>query len=289
MKGGLIEAGMNMSSRFAKARVAIAVSVLWLVLSGDCAFADKRIALAPSAQQHLQLSTKAAHGDGARAAAAAAAEPEADAASGSSCEDQQGQLEAILEKGSEGLGLEELKSFSKTVTCERLGPAVVAAIDRFNAEAAAHSGAVVNSLELVRAAQVELARLGCFDGKIDGSLTTTEDALVRYRSSRGQRMTSPDISEALVADLAKETDRVCPMSCRNGEISKGDTCIANASPSEAITATRREDGHEASQGRQSESLHGQPNKPKAAEATPHSSSGGHSGGAGANSMVGVGF
>ena len=89
--------------------------------------------------------------------------------------------------------------------------------------------------------------------------------------------------------MAKETDRVCPMSCRNGEISKGDTCIANASPSEAITATRREDGHEASQGRQSESLHGQPNKPKAADATPHSSSGGHSGGAGANSMVGVGF
>src|SRR5262252_2128 len=114
MNGGLIEAGMNMSSRFAKAQVAIAVSVLWLVLSGDCAFADKRIALAPSAQQHLQLSTKAAHGDGARAAAAAAAaaEPQADAASGSSsCEDQQGQLEAILEKGSEGLGLEELRSF----------------------------------------------------------------------------------------------------------------------------------------------------------------------------------
>jgi hypothetical protein len=288
MNGGLIEAGMNMSSRFAKAQVAIAASVLWLALSGDCAFADKRIALAPSTQQHLQLSTKAAHGDGARAAAAAA-EPEADAASGSSCEDQQAQLEAILEKGSEGLGLEELQSFSRTVTCERLGPAVVAAIDRFNAEAAAHSGVVVNSLELVRAAQVELARLGCFDGKIDGSLTTTEDALVRYRSSRGQKMTSPDITEALVADLAKETDRVCPMSCKNGEISKGDTCIANASPSEAITATRREDGHETSQGRQSEPLHGQPNKPKAAEATPHSSSGGHGGGAGANSMVGVGF
>jgi hypothetical protein len=290
MNGGLIEAGMNMSSRFAKAQVAIAVSVIWLVLSGDCAFADKRIALAPSAQQHLKLSTKAAQGDGARAAAAAAAaEPEADAASGSSCEDQQGQLEAILEKGSEGSGLEELQSFSKTVTCERLGPVVIAAIDRFNAEAAAHSGAVVNSLELVRAAQVELARLGCFDGKIDGSLTTTEDALVRYRSSRGQKMTSPDITDALVADLAKETDQVCPMSCKNGEISKGDTCIVNASPSEPITATRREEGHEASQGQQSEPLHGQPNKPKAAEATMHSSSGGHSGGAGANSMVGVGF
>jgi hypothetical protein len=289
MNGGLIKAGMNMSSRFAKAQVAIAVSVLWLVLSGNCAFADKRIALAPSAQQHLQLSTKAAQSGARAAAAAAAAELEAEAAGGSSCEDQQGQLEAILQKGGEGSGLEELRSFSRTVTCERLGPAVVAAIDRFNAEAAAHSGAVANSLELVRAAQVELARLGCFDGKIDGSLTTTEDALVRYRSSHGQKMTSPDITEALVADLAKETDLVCPMSCRNGEVSKGDTCIANASPSEAITATRREDAHEASPGRQSEPLHGQPNRSKAAEATPHSSSGSHSGGAGANSMVGVGF
>jgi hypothetical protein len=283
---------MNMLSRFAKAQVAIAVSVLWLVLSGDCAFADKRIASAPSAQQRLQVSAKAAQGDGARAAAAIAAtetEAEADAASGSSCEDQQERLEAILEKGSEGSGPDELKSFSKTVTCERLGPAVVAAIDRFNAEAAEHAGAAVNSLELVRAAQVELARLGCFEGKINGSLTTTEDALIRYRSSQGQNMTSPDITEALVADLAKQTDRVCPMSCKNGEISKGDTCIANASPSEAIAPTRREDGHEASQGRPSEPLHGQPNKPKAAEATPHSSSAGHSGGAGANSMVGVGF
>jgi hypothetical protein len=79
------------------------------------------------------------------------------------------------------------------------------------------------------------------------------------------------------------------MICKNGEISKGEACIANASPSEPITATRREDRHEGSQGRQSEAMHGQPNKPKAAEAAPHSSAGGHSGGAAANSIVGVGF
>jgi hypothetical protein len=281
-----------MLSRFAKAQVTIAASVLWVVLSGDCAFAYRQIAPMPGAQQRLQVSTKATPRGGARAAATAVAaaetKAETDVATGSSCEDQQGQLEAILGRCSEGSGLEELRNFSKTVTCERLGPAVVAAIDRFNAEAAAHSGAVINSLELVRAAQVELARLGCFDGKVDGSLTTTEDALVRYRSSQGQRMTSPDITEALVADLAKQTDRVCPLLCKNGEISKGDTCIANASPSASVTAGRRDDRHESSSGRQSEAMREQP-KPKAAEGTSHSSSGGHSGGSGANSMVGVGF
>jgi hypothetical protein len=197
------------------------------------------------------------------------------------------QLEAILEKGSEGSSLEELKDFSKTVTCERLGPVIVAAVDRFNAEAAERGGPAVNSLELVRAAQVELARLGCFDGKINGSLTTTEDALARYMTSQGRKLTNPDITEALVADLAEQADRICPMLCKSGEISKGNACIANASPPESVTTTRREGGREGLPGRQSEATREHLTKLRTAEGTPLSPSGGHS--AGANSMVGVGF
>src|SRR5262245_1254503 len=128
---------MNMFSRFARAPITSGVAVLLLlVFGGDCVFAQKPIAPASNEQTRLPTLLKAAQGDVSVAAPVPAikTQTQTKTAMGSSCEDQQNQLEAILEKGSEGSGLEELKNFSRTVTCERLGPLVVAAIDRFNAD-----------------------------------------------------------------------------------------------------------------------------------------------------------
>ena len=61
------------------------------------------------------------------------------------CKYEQGKLEAILAEGSEGAGINDLQSISRTVTCERLGPVVVATLDRFNAEAAKRAATQPNS------------------------------------------------------------------------------------------------------------------------------------------------
>src|SRR5216683_7430722 len=85
----------------------------------------------------------------AKAAEAARKQAELAAAKEATCKDEQGRLEALLSKGSEGTGVDNLKQFSRSVTCDRLGPVVVAALDRFNAEAAKRAATQPNSPELV--------------------------------------------------------------------------------------------------------------------------------------------
>lgn len=152
-------------------------------------------------------------------------------------------LDALLVKGSQGTGVDELKAFSSTVTCDRLGPLVVAALDRFNAEAAKRAALMPNSPELVRSAQSELIRLGCLTGKTDGTLSDpTKSALGRYLTIEGQPTDNLSVTEALVAELNKHTTRVCPLQCKTGETLLGDTCIADQKPAAApATASRKSD------------------------------------------------
>jgi hypothetical protein len=157
------------------------------------------------------------------------------------CKKEQGTLEELIAKGSEGSGIADLKSFSKTVTCDRLGPQVVAALDRLSLEAAKRAATLPNSPELIRSAQTQLARLGCLSGKIDGSLNTTESALGRYMSIQGKSSSGQDVTEALVADLTKQTTRVCPLECKAGETAKGETCVASEKPAAPATASRHND------------------------------------------------
>ena len=150
-------------------------------------------------------------------------------------------LDELTAKGSEGSGIDDLKSFSKTVTCARLGPLVVTTLDKFNVEAAKRAAALPNSPELIRSAQTQLARLGCLTGKVDGTLNTTKSALGHYMSVKGQRSDSTDVTEGLVADLTKQTGRVCPLECKAGETAKGETCVAAVKPTAPATASRRND------------------------------------------------
>ncbi len=101
------------------------------------------------------------------------------------CKDEQGKLEQITAKGSEGSGIEDLKAFAKALKCDRLGGSVVAALNKFTAEVAKRAAKQPNSPELVRSAQTELVRLGCFSGKVDGTLNApTCAALGRYHVDR---------------------------------------------------------------------------------------------------------
>jgi hypothetical protein len=222
----------------------------------------QRLAKAAEAErkaQEAQQKAEQAERDRA-AAAAAAAKAAADkqareaeearkvaeqaAAREATCKEQQASLDAIIGRGSEGSGVDDLKAFSKTVTCDRLGPLVVAAIDRFNAEAAKRAATLPNSPQLVTSAQTELVRLGCLTGKPDGKLSEpTRAALVRYLAIGGQPAEADKISvtQNLVAELAKHTTRVCPVQCRSDETLKGDVCVADEKPAPAATASRKTD------------------------------------------------
>jgi len=58
------------------------------------------------------------------------------AAREAACKNEQGKLDGILAKGSAGTGMDDLRTFAATATCERLGARIAAALDRFKADEA---------------------------------------------------------------------------------------------------------------------------------------------------------
>jgi peptidoglycan hydrolase-like protein with peptidoglycan-binding domain len=118
-------------------------------------------------------------------------------------------------------------------------PLVVATLDKFSAEAAKRAAALPNSPELIRSAQTQLARLGCFSDKVDGVMSDkTQTALGHYLSIKAEPSGDGTVTEGLVSELTSQTDRVCPLECKAGQMAKGETCVAVAKPSEPATASR---------------------------------------------------
>lgn len=215
------------------------------------------------------------------------------------CKTEQGKLEQLIAGGSEGSGVEDLKSFSRTVSCDRIGPLVVATLDKFNAEAAKRAAALPNSPELLRSAQTQLIRLGCLTGKVDGTLTPpTKNALGRYLSIEGQPRENVSVTEGLVAELTKHATRVCPIECKSGETLKGETCVADEKPKAPAVAARSRDDEDDARSRRKQGGRQADREPRAktadaprarqqAVARPSIVSGGGTGRSSA--MIGVGF
>ncbi len=63
-------------------------------------------------------------------------------------------------------------------------------------------------------------------------------------SIQGKSSSGQDVTEALVADLSKQTARVCPLECKTGEMAKGETCVASEKPAAPATASRRNNDDE---------------------------------------------
>lgn len=223
------------------------------------------------------------------------------------CKSEQARFEQITAKGSAGSGLEDLKAFAKSITCDRLGGPVVATLNTFTAEAAQRAAKQPNSPELVRSAQTELVRLGCFSGKVDGTLNApTTAALGRYMSIGGQPSANVSVTTELVAALAKHTTRVCPIECKSGETLKGQTCVADEKPKAPATASRKNEEEEDARPRRKQTSR-QPEEPRRARPAPApepmrarqqavarpsivSSGGGGGGGGGrTQAIIGVGF
>jgi hypothetical protein len=244
---------------------------------------------------------RAASDKQAREAEAARKKAEQAAAQEAVCKAEQSKLEEITAKGSEGTGVDDLKAFSKTATCDRLGPLVVATLDKFDAETAKRAASLPNSPELVSSAQTQLIRLGCMTGKVDGTLSVpTKSALGRYLSIEGQPSDNVSVTVALVAELTKHTTRVCPIECKTGETLKGDACVADekpAAPAAPATASRKNDDNAPAPRKQADRqpAREQPRAKPAPEA-PHARQQAlarpsivSGGGSGSHTMIGVGF
>jgi Caspase domain len=97
------------------------------------------------------------------------------------------------------------------------------------------SAADTNSRDLIRKAQQELARLGCYSGAADGALGPgTAGALLDYKNARGAKSAGDvKITDDLLTELGKQSSRVCALSCGAGKVAQGDQCVAVQKPQPA--------------------------------------------------------
>ena len=88
----------------------------------------------------------------------------------------------------------------------------------------------VNNRDRVRVAQQELSRLGCYSGAADGALgAQTTAAIQGYENARGAKVAGTvEVSDAFVAELKKQSSRVCPLACPAGKTAQGDQCVVIA-------------------------------------------------------------
>jgi peptidoglycan hydrolase-like protein with peptidoglycan-binding domain len=77
-------------------------------------------------------------------------------------------------------------------------------------EASGTANALVNSPEQIRKAQVELQRLDCLRGRVDGKLgDQTRQAVRKFWKSAGQPEVEVSITDELVADLVERGAGFC--------------------------------------------------------------------------------
>ena len=135
------------------------------------------------------------------------------------CRSEADRLRSLQAQGAGAI--DELKSLEQNLTCEPLRPLVIAALDRAN------TVPNIDTPEQVRSAQGQLIRLGCFAGSADGRLdAATVAAILRYLDKQGIKPSGDvHITDDLIAELSKQTERVCPLVCPPGKVADRDQCI----------------------------------------------------------------
>jgi peptidoglycan hydrolase-like protein with peptidoglycan-binding domain/outer membrane protein assembly factor BamD (BamD/ComL family) len=130
------------------------------------------------------------------------------------CRNEQARLDDLNAAGKSTSVRDDLKRLSQNLTCERLGPQVVASLDKVTSEldkSATLPSPQANTPELVASAQKELARLGCYSGDSDGKLdAATKSAIKKYQVEREQPVTGIAVTDGFVRELRKLKLRVCP-------------------------------------------------------------------------------
>jgi hypothetical protein len=92
---------------------------------------------------------------------------------------------------------------------------------------------------LTRSLQVELQRVGCFNGDVNGEFDdATKAAWHRFVKLTSISMTD-DVSSDAINAVHGIQRRVCPLVCPHGKHGEGEVCVANAPPPKAATPPPR--------------------------------------------------
>jgi hypothetical protein len=135
------------------------------------------------------------------------------------CRSEEDRLRLLQAQGAGAV--DDLKTLEQNLTCERLRPEVIAALDRANPVPN------VDTPEQVRSAQGQLIRLGCFTGAADGRLdAATIAAILLYLDKQGIKPSGDvHITDDLIAELTKQSARVCPLVCPPGKVAARGQCM----------------------------------------------------------------
>jgi hypothetical protein len=80
--------------------------------------------------------------------------------------------------------------------------------------------------DITRWVQLELKRVGCFSGPVDGEYgTTTRAALQNFAKLAPAKLSDADPTPATVKAIQDFNKRVCPLECQSGERAEGDRCV----------------------------------------------------------------
>jgi hypothetical protein len=90
--------------------------------------------------------------------------------------------------------------------------------------------------DLVRSLQLQLKRVGCFSGTLNGEFDNdTKTAWHRFTRLTSIKVPDDATPDALNAVRAIKK-RVCPLICRHGEHAEDDSCVANKRPPKRVAA-----------------------------------------------------
>jgi hypothetical protein len=92
--------------------------------------------------------------------------------------------------------------------------------------------AEIDPRELARALQLELKRVGCFEGAVDGEFgSITQTALRNFAKYAAIAVPENDLSIDAVKAVRHFDKRVCPLVCQSGERAEGERCVRIICPS----------------------------------------------------------
>jgi Caspase domain len=128
------------------------------------------------------------------------------------CNREQAQLDDLKQAGNSAAVRDDLERLSQQMSCERLRPQVLAALDKTTNEVNKKDVAPPeNTPALISSAQKELARLGCYSGVHSGRLDpATKVAIKKYKERKHEAVADIAVTDGLVKELSKEKLRVCP-------------------------------------------------------------------------------
>ncbi len=131
---------------------------------------------------------------------------------------------------------DSLKRFVAEYPDSRFRKAAETQIASLAAEAARVSAA--NRMATTRSLQIELKRVGCYQGDVTGQFDDATKAAWHSFASLASVAMPDDVSADALKAVRGVGKRVCPLVCPSGQHGEGDLCVANAPPpASAASAT----------------------------------------------------